>query len=58
MLMAVPEKALLDYLYFVDLKHKTLNGRLNVRNLKKNAVLEYAKLYRRKSLIKLSKEIL
>ena len=57
-LMVVPEKALVDYLYFVDLKHKALNERLNVRNLKKNTVLEYAKLFGRKSLMKLIREIL
>ena len=34
-LMAEPEKALVDYLYFVNLKRKTLNERLTVRKLKK-----------------------
>jgi len=57
-LMAEPEKALVDYLYFVSLKRKTLNERLNVRKLRKKAVLQYAKLFDRKSLIKLVKEIL
>jgi len=57
-LIAEPEKALADYFYFVDLKLKTLNGRLNVRKVKKKAVVEYAKLFGRKSLIKLVKEIL
>jgi predicted transcriptional regulator of viral defense system len=57
-LIAEPEKALVDYLYFVDLKRKTLNERLNVRKLKKKNVMEYAGLFGRKSLIKLVKEIL
>ena len=57
-LMAEPEKALVDYLYFVSLKRKTLNERLNLRNLKKKSVVEYAKLFGKKSLIKLVDEIL
>ncbi len=58
MLMAVPEKALVDYLYFVDLKRKTLNGRLSVRSLKRNTLMEYAKLFGRKSLIELVRKVL
>lgn len=57
-LMAEPEKALVDYLYFVSLKRKALNERLNIRKLRKKTVLEYAKLFNRKSLIKFVKEIL
>ena len=57
-LMAEPEKALADYLYFVDLKRKTLNERLNVSKVKKKSVMEYAKLFGRKSLMRLVKEIL
>ena len=57
-LIAEPEKSLVDYLYFVDLKRKTLNERLDVRRVKKKAVMEYAMLFGRKSLIKLVKEIL
>jgi len=57
-LIAEPEKALADYLYFVDLKRKTLNERLNLRKLKKKAVVGYARLFGRKSLLKLVKEIL
>ncbi len=56
--IAEPEKALADYLYFVDLKKKALNERLNVRKLKKKIVMEYARLFGRKSLVKLVKEIL
>ncbi|MFH1198834.1 MAG: hypothetical protein V1650_01550 [Candidatus Omnitrophota bacterium] len=57
-LMAEPEKALVDYLYFVDLKRKIFNERLNAIKLNKKTVLEYAKLFGRKSVIKLIKEIL
>ena len=57
-LMAEPEKALVDYLYFVSLKRKTLNERLNVSKVKKRNVMEYARLFGRKGLIKLVKEIL
>ncbi|MDP2905124.1 MAG: hypothetical protein Q8O22_02320 [Candidatus Omnitrophota bacterium] len=57
-LIAEPEKALADYLYFVDLKLKLLNERLNVRKVKKKTVLEYAGLFGRSSLLKLAKEIL
>lgn len=57
-LIAEPEKALVDYLYFVDLRLKPLNERLNVRNIKKKLVLDYARLFGRKSLMKLVKSIL
>ena len=57
-LIAEPEKALADYLYFVDLKKKTLNERLNVRKVKKKIVIGYAKLFGRSSLLKIAKEIL
>jgi predicted transcriptional regulator of viral defense system len=57
-LIATAEKALADYLYFVDLKKKTLNERLSIRGLKKKAVMEYAGLFGRKSLIRLVKEVI
>lgn len=57
-LIAEPEKALVDYLYFVDLKRKTLSERLNVRKMKKKSIIEYARLFGRKSLMKLVREIL
>src|SRR3989339_314357 len=44
-LMAEPEKALVDYLYFVSLKRKTLIERLNVRDVKKKSVVKYVKLF-------------
>jgi len=57
-LIAEPEKALADYLYFVDLKKKILNERLDLRKLDKKAVIGYAKLFGRKSLNKRTKDIL
>ncbi len=57
-LIAVPEKALADYLYFVDLKLKLLNERLNTRKINKKEALRYAKAFDRKSLTALVKTIL
>ena len=57
-LIAEPEKALADYLYFVDLKRKPLNERLNTGKLKKKTVIEYARLFGRKSLMMLVRGIL
>jgi hypothetical protein len=57
-LIAEPEKALVDYLYFVNLKRKILNERLNTRKVRKRAVMEYVKFIDRKSLVKLAREIL
>ena len=57
-LIAEPEKALVDYLYFVDLKLKRLNERLNLRKVKKKAAIEYARLFERKSLLILAGKIL
>lgn len=57
-LMAEPEKALVDYLYFVDLKLKSLNERLYTKRIKKKEAFYYAAFFKRTSLIKLLKEIL
>jgi len=57
-LIAEPEKALVDYLYFVDLKKKTLMERLSTKALDKKKALNYAKLFKRKSLIELTKDLL
>ena len=56
-LMAVPEKALIDYCYFVDLGLKSLNDRLRVTNVNAKEALRYARLFDRKSLMKLVREI-
>ena len=57
-LIAEPEKAFVDYLYFVDLKLKSLNERLNLGRIKKSGVLHYASLFGRKSLMRLVRRVL
>ena len=57
-LIAEPEKALADYLYFVDIKQKSLSERLDTRKLRKKTAVEYATLFSRSSLVKLVKEII
>ena len=57
-LIASPEKALVDYLYFVHLKLKSLNERLNVSKLKKKLVIEHASFFGRKVFLKFIKQIL
>lgn len=56
-LIAEPEKAIVDYLYFVSLGKKPKNDRLNTATLDKQKVLYYASLYQRMSLNQLVKEI-
>ena len=56
-LMAEPEKALVDYLYFVSLGKKPQNDRLNTVNLDKQKILSYVSLYQRTGLDKLLKEV-
>ena len=57
-LMAVPEKALVDYCYFIDLRLKSLNERLRVKKANAKEALRYAGLFGRESLMKLVREIL
>lgn len=56
-LIAEPEKAFVDYLYFVDLGKKTLYGRIDVSNLSKDKLIKYAKLFKRKSLLNLVNKV-
>lgn len=56
-LFAEPEKALADYLYFVDLKRISLNDRLELRNIKKSVLLEFVKLFERPAMIALVEKI-
>ena len=56
-LIADPEKALTDYLYFVALGKKTLNDRLDTSQLDKSKVLKYAKLFNNQKLDKIVKTI-
>ena len=57
-LIAEPEKALVDYLYFVSLGKKPRNDRLNISGLEAEKILQYARLFHRKGLEKLLKEVL
>lgn len=55
-LIADPEKALVDYLYFVSLGRKPDNERLDTASLNKQKALDYAGLYQRASLDQLVEE--
>ncbi len=56
-LIADPEKALVDYLYFVALGKKTLNDRLDTKGLNKPKILRYVKLFNNQGLEKIGKSI-
>lgn len=56
-LIAEPEKALTDFLYFVAIGHKLKNDRIDVSKLNKEKVLRYAKLYDREKVVDLVKEL-
>ena len=56
-LIATPEKALADYLYFVDLKLVSLNDRLEVKHIKKSELIGFVKLFERPSMLKLVNDI-
>lgn len=56
-LIAEPERALVDYLYFVDLGQKAIYDRIDVSSLSKSKLVKYAKLFKRKSLVKLVNKI-
>ena len=56
-LLAEPEKALADYLYFVDLKKTSLNDRLNMRDVHKGRLLKFIRTFKRKSMLKKMTEI-
>lgn len=49
-LMAEPEKALADYLYFVSLGERTLNDRLSLRKINLEKVKIYGRLFKRPGL--------
>jgi len=56
-LVAEPEKAFTDYLYFVDLGKKVIYDRIDVTKLNKDKLIKYAKLFKRASLIKLANKV-
>jgi len=55
-LIAEPEKALADYLYFVSLKKKPVNDRLRLTHLNRDKFMAYIKLFNRPALMKLVKK--
>ena len=57
-LIAEPEKALADYLYFVALKKRGLYyERLDLKKIKKTKLLSYVKLFKQPKMIKLVKKL-
>lgn len=57
-LLAEPEKALADYLYFVELKKRNLSyERLNLKKIKKSKLTVYVKLFKRPKMNNLIKNI-
>jgi predicted transcriptional regulator of viral defense system len=56
-LIATPEKALVDYLYFVDLRKKPLTDRLSLRELRRSRLESYAALFQRPSLVRLARSL-
>jgi len=51
-LIADPEKALTDYLYFVSLGKRLPNERLILKTMNKEKLVMYAELYKRKNMVK------
>jgi predicted transcriptional regulator of viral defense system len=56
-LFAEPEKALVDFLYFVSLGRKGLNDRVDCARLDKAKAIGYAKLFKRKNLVSLLEQV-
>jgi len=56
-LVADPEKALADYLYFVSLGKKRINDRLELSRINKTLLKKYTTMFKNKNLDKLIKKI-
>lgn len=56
-LLATPEKAVVDTLYFTDLRKKELNDRLDLRTLRWKRAEFFARLYQRPSLLRLLRRL-
>lgn len=56
-LFAEPEKAVVDYLYFVSLGKKSLNERMRWLNLNRGKIKQYASLYKRPLLMNILKKL-
>ncbi len=52
-LMAEPEKAVADFLYFVSLGKRQLNDRMTLKGLDRKKIIRYAKLFERPGLMQL-----
>lgn len=57
-LIAEPEKALVDFLYFVAIGQRFFNDRFYVSGLDKGKLMEYAKLFKRDKVLELVKKLL
>ncbi|MDO8537133.1 MAG: hypothetical protein Q7R94_02720 [bacterium] len=56
-LIAEPEKAVVDYLYFVSLGKRDLNDRMTIKGLDLKKIIRYAKLFERPGLMQLIKNL-
>lgn len=56
-LMAEPEKAVVDYLYFVSLGKRELNDRMTAKGLNRKKIIQYAKLFKRPGLMQLVQKL-
>ena len=56
-LMAEPEKAVADYLYFVSLGKRALNDRMTIKGLNRKKITRYAKLFGRPGLMQLVQKL-
>ncbi len=56
-LIAEPEKALVDFLYYVAIGKRSINDRFNTSKLDRKKLKEYAKLFERKKILELLKQL-
>lgn len=54
-LMATPEKAVVDFLYFISLRKRTYNDRLKIKGLNQTLLEKYAKTFSKPKLLELLK---
>jgi len=57
-LIATPEKAFTDYLYFVSLKKKVIIERINIKSLNKRKIFLYAAKFKKDNLTRIIKGLL
>lgn len=56
-LIAEPEKALADFLYYVALGQRTVNDRINTSKLDKNKLTKYALIFGREKILELIRQL-